>query len=167
MRHRHPTQQSCLQEIRTSNLGDWIRGTLWDIDPLNKVFVKRARTEDFWTRRCRRCRRPAASRRHTARGSPKVYRDLVEAQKLETQKPQSLRVMYRESQHYLSLIRFATFGGLLQRFRSVELRSLIGLSDTARNMDLQLFALPDSNTEPLGALDPQSKPQGSTEAISK
>ena len=37
----------------------------------------------------------------------------VEAQKLETQWPRSLRVMYRESQHYLALIRFPTLWGLL------------------------------------------------------
>ena len=37
----------------------------------------------------------------------------VEAQKLETQQPQSLRVMHRESQHYLALIRFPAFWGLL------------------------------------------------------
>ena len=34
----------------------------------------------------------------------------VEAQKLGTQQPQSLRVTYRESQHYLALIRFPTLG---------------------------------------------------------
>ena len=37
----------------------------------------------------------------------------VEAQKLETQLPQSLRVMYRKSQHYLALIRFPTLWGSL------------------------------------------------------
>ena len=37
----------------------------------------------------------------------------VEAQKLETQQPQTLRIMYRESQHYLALIRFSTLWGLL------------------------------------------------------
>ena len=35
----------------------------------------------------------------------------VEAQKLETQWHQSLRVVYRESQHYLALIRFPTSWG--------------------------------------------------------
>ena len=38
---------------------------------------------------------------------------LVEAQKLEAQSPQSLRVMHRESQHCSSLIRSPTFRGLL------------------------------------------------------
>ena len=37
----------------------------------------------------------------------------AEAKKLETPSPQSLRVMYRESQHYLALIRFPTLWGLL------------------------------------------------------
>ena len=37
----------------------------------------------------------------------------VEAQKLETSQPRSLRVMYKESQHYLALIRFPTLWGLL------------------------------------------------------
>ena len=36
--------------------------------------------------------------------------------------PQSLRVMYRESQHYLSLIRFPTFGGHM-RIRQIRLSS--------------------------------------------
>ena len=43
---------------------------------------------------------------------------IVEARKLETQQPQSLRVMYRESQHYLALIRFPTLWGLLYRILS-------------------------------------------------
>ena len=42
----------------------------------------------------------------------KLFSDTVEVQKLETQSPQSLKVMFRESQHYLSFIRFPTFWGL-------------------------------------------------------
>ena len=41
------------------------------------------------------------------------FRTTGEAQKLETPEPQSLRVMYRESQHYLAFIRFPTLWGLL------------------------------------------------------
>ena len=37
----------------------------------------------------------------------------VEAQKLETPSPQSLRVIHRGSQHYLALTRFPTLWGLL------------------------------------------------------
>ena len=41
------------------------------------------------------------------------FKVTVEAQQLETQWPQPFKVMYRESQHDLSLIRFPTFWGLL------------------------------------------------------
>ena len=40
---------------------------------------------------------------------------IVEAQKMEAHSPQSVRGMYWESQHYLPLIRFPTFWGLLYK----------------------------------------------------
>ena len=67
----------------------------------------------------------------------------VEAQKLETQWPQSLRVMFRESQHDLALIWLPTSWGLLYSlgFRVQEFALGIGSS-------MSIFNEPPSFLQP-------------------
>ena len=55
---------------------------------------------------------------------------MVQAQQLETQQPESLRVMYRESQHDLSLIRFPTSF----KFSVEGFFSDLGLRDSGRRI---------------------------------